>query len=726
MELNQKTVWVGVAFVAAIAACNDDGNGNNNGSPFDGPAILFVTQVPAGGYGTVVGPFDNHEPVMKGTPRGGGLMMRYPDGRLRNLTQEAGFGEVGQQGANAIAVREPTVHWDGDKALFSMVIGAPKEKYEVDTFYWQIYEVSGLTSDPPCQIRKIKNQPDHYNNVSPFYASDDRILFTSDRPRDGSAHLYPQLDEYESGPTITGIWALDEDANSLTLLEHTPSGVFYPFVDSFGRILFTRWDHLQRDQQADTTDRATQYEPFTWASEDANASTTSTVAGQEVFPEVRTKNDPEYNPALTEHGFNHFFPWELNQDGTGEETLNHVGRHEFGGSYAEGVFIGDSSLTNAVYPELRANTNMLQSNAGLFQMKEDPNTPGRFYTTFAPEFTTGTAGYIMRFDGAPDMNPTDMALTLVTPAFHEGKPTENAGFLRDATPLSNGKLIAVHTDGDDVIMNNGSDTSPDWTYKFRLRELDQNGATYKAGTFLTDGIQADVTWWTPDQSAHWSGTLWELSPVEIRKRDRPPVPTEDIEAPEQGIFDSLGLKTDRLRDWLKQNELALVISRNVTQRDRADRLQPYNLRVPGGVTSDTGSGKVYDVTHMQFFQADQIRGYGKPSDPSPVGRRPLARPMHAANSSPAADGIAGAVRVGTDGSMAAFVPARRAMSWQLINSTEPVVRERNWVSFQSGEIRVCAVCHGINKVSQTMQPKPENAPNALKDLLTDWIAQHPN
>ena len=35
----------------------------------------------------------------------------------------------------------------------------------------------------------------------------------------------------------------------LFLLNHTPSGAFDPFLDSAGRVVFTRWDHLQRDQQ---------------------------------------------------------------------------------------------------------------------------------------------------------------------------------------------------------------------------------------------------------------------------------------------------------------------------------------------------------------------------------------------------------------------------------------------------------------------------------------------
>ena len=50
-------------------------------------------------------------------------------------------------------------------------------------------------------------------------------------------------------------------------MQHAPSGSFNPIVDSFGRVLYTRWDHLQRDQQAELQGNGT----FNWASEEANA-----------------------------------------------------------------------------------------------------------------------------------------------------------------------------------------------------------------------------------------------------------------------------------------------------------------------------------------------------------------------------------------------------------------------------------------------------------------------
>jgi hypothetical protein len=79
------------------------------------------------------------------------------------------------------------------------------------------------------------------------------------------------------------------------------------------------------------------------------------------------------------------------------------------------------------------------------------------------------------------------------------------------------------------------------------------------------------------------------------------------------------------------------------------------------------------------------------------------------------------VELGTDGSMAAFIPARRAMSWQLTDDAgTPVVRERYWISFQPGEIRLCASCHGINTTDQAGNPPPQNKPEALRTLLKFW------
>src|SRR5215208_359625 len=93
---------------------------------------------------TIGAVFANHHADMQSVGRGGDLWIRYPDGTLKNLTETAGYGNTGLQGANAIAVRDPAVSWDGTKAIFSMVVGAPTEKWQLGTFFWQLYEVSGL------------------------------------------------------------------------------------------------------------------------------------------------------------------------------------------------------------------------------------------------------------------------------------------------------------------------------------------------------------------------------------------------------------------------------------------------------------------------------------------------------------------------------------------------------------------------------------------------------
>ena len=173
--------------------------------------LLFVTQVPHTREFSVSAVFGNHLPEPEAAPRGGDLWIRYPNGTLKNLTATAGLGIAnGFQGTTGIAVRDPSVHWDGKKAVFSLLVGGASQRYEYPIAgVWQLYEVSGLGSTETPVITRVLNQPAQYNNVSPCYATDDCIIFTSDRPHNGQAHLYPQRDEYEEAPTNTGLWSLN-------------------------------------------------------------------------------------------------------------------------------------------------------------------------------------------------------------------------------------------------------------------------------------------------------------------------------------------------------------------------------------------------------------------------------------------------------------------------------------------------------------------------------------
>jgi Hydrazine synthase alpha subunit middle domain len=200
---------------------------------------------------------------------------------------------------------------------------------------------------------------------------------------------------------------------------------------------------------------------------------------------------------------------------------------------------------------------------------------------------------------------------------------------------------------------------------------------------------------------------------------------------ETSVFQKAGVKETAFRNFLKANNLALAVIRNATTRDLADRQQPFNLRVPGGAETKFGTGKVYDVSSLQLLQADLIRGYGGTNNPQ-AGRRVLPQLLHdskavSSNSSftnftPSTSSAS----LSSDGSVAAFVPARRAMTWQLNSpSNVPVVRERYWITFQPGEIRVCTSCHGLNEKDQAGNGEPQNEPKALLELLQKWKAANP-
>lgn len=682
--------------------------------------ILFVTQFPIpNDFATIGSVFANHRADVDLVGRGGDLYIRYGNGSLRNLTREAGYGDAGaMQTTNAIAVRDPAVHWSGSKALFSMVIGAPSQQFQFITRYWQLYEVTGLGVGDTVQITKVANQPLNANNIMGTYASDGQIIFVSDRPHNGEAHLYPQHDEYESTPTPTGLWKLNPGNGDLKLLQHSPSGSFDPIIDSAGRVVFTRWDHLQRDQQND--DAGNPYGTFNFSSEAANS--IATADRSEVFPEPRIAANGSTIEGFT---INHFFPWQIRQDGTEEETLNHLGRHELH-SYFNRSHNNDPNLVEFI-SEVSGRTNPNPA-FNFLQLTENPTVPGQFFAIDAPEFNTHSAGQIIRFNAGTGVNPANVVIDYITHPDTEGTtPSANhSGHYRNPLVLSNGSLIAAHATEQTGAGNLGTRAFPNAKYKFRLRNMSTQGNGYQgANQALTSGLSRTVRYWDPDVLVEYTGEFWELSPVEVVARTAPTPAPNPIPAPEMTAFTTKGVAPAQFQDYLRQRNLAVLVMRDVTSRDQIDRQQPFNLRVPAGrQTPANPTGTVYDIAHMQFFQGDLIRGIGGMANPRP-GRRVLAQTLHDALASsdngPNPGGPAGSVRIFSDGSVAAFVPAGRAMTWQTTapNGT-PVVRERFWVSFQPGEVRACDGCHGVNLQNQAGQGASQQTSLAFLDLLDRW------
>jgi Hydrazine synthase alpha subunit middle domain len=631
--------------------------------------ILFVTlPKQRDTFGGRTGVFANHVGREDLTPRGGALMIRYRDGSTRNLTLEAGF--------ENIAARDPSVHWDGKKAIFSMV--GPSDT-------WQMYEVTGMLQGEAVSIKKVLNQP-NYNNITPFYAADDAVLFTSDTPRDPrNSHLYPMADEYESAPSITGIWTIEKGSTTAHILNNTPSGAFNPFIDSFGRVLFTRWDHLKQDQQAETG------EAYNLASEAPGAQRQSR---REVFPEPFLSDSTSPYGPVRKHDYNLFTPWQMNQDGTAELSINHLGRHEFGRALGPASFGNDPALQDYSPSPYSANKTGLRLDGGLFQVREDPREPGVYYTTYAREFASMTSGQIIRFNGAIGVDAEKMSFVALTPG--DGESSFPAGRFRDPVPLTTGAMIASHSVSTEVNESLG----------FRLKIMTR-GADGKLS------VGANLT--------SLSGKMWEWEPVEVVARQRANCGIDDaLDPAAKAVFSEEKVDQSEFRQWLKNKKLALIVTNNQTSRDRADVQQPFNLEVPGGVKSARGIGRVYPIAYYQLIESQQIRGYAAYNDASPA-KRLIGMPMGLGLNKPNPGGPEGSVKIFSDGSSAAFVPSNRAMAWQTTDPAGvPIVRERVWVTFQPGETRTCSGCHGANSKDQMDRPSPSNKPEALRDLLRHW------
>ena len=126
------------------------------------------------------------------------------------------------------------------------------------------------------------------------------------------------------------------------------------------------------------------------------------------------------------------------------------------------------------------------------------------------------------------------------------------------------------------------------------------------GHLADGGISKTVSWWDPDTRKSYSGPLWELD-----RRGRRPHPPDDAHrvgpvGAEKAILAEEGISETTLRAWMKTNNLALIVTRNQTSRDRADKaaLQPAGARRHEAVGN---TGKVYDIAHYQILQADSVR-----------------------------------------------------------------------------------------------------------------------
>ncbi len=711
--------------------------------------------------------------------RGGALWIRYPSAlnatNPRNLTAAAGYGgavdpnsnATNFQGANSIAVQHPHVHWNGAKAVFSMVVGAPTSAADTTQFRWQLYEITNFAAGQTPVITYVAGQPANYNNMQACYDTQDRLIFVSDAPHGMMASIYPQLDQYNALPCNTGLWRLDRTKTPAEVKQiiHTPSGAFTPFVDSTGRVMFVQWDHLSRDVFASYDREVIGTTPQSFNGNGTFDSETGSIFTRGTAGTIGTSNYTTFNffpeprnfdvPALTALGtyfngtatvpilnglaVNQFFPWECREDGSEHETDRHVGRHELGGTAPlRASFKDDANLLTATFSHPTA--------LNFFHLTESPTSPGTSYGINSSEAGTHTSGPIVSYVSSAAVNPANMAPTYVTPGLPgTPQPWTTQDVYRSPVPLANGSLLAVHSTMTQNDTNTGTAAAPRSNFAFRLRALTSNGTNMIPDSTITFTNPQNVTniqyYAYGALVTYDAAKLWELDPVEVVSRNRPAQLTSPIAAVEQSVFDEEKVHAPTYQNYLRTNNLALVTGRDVTRRDAADKQQPYNLKVSWSATQTLGAvipsvpQKIYDVGWMQIFQADAIRAYThdgtNPAALPAPGRRLMPVPLHGQPLSemPVTPGApAGAVKIADDGSWAAVLPAGRSLTWHMLDGTgaKSQVKERVEVTFAPGEVRTCAVCHGVNSLDQAGNlGVPSNKPAALRPLLQFWRGNHP-
>ena len=235
------------------------------------------------------------------------------------------------------------------------------------------------------------------------------------------------------------------------------------------------------------------------------------------------------------------------------------------------------------------------------QVVEDPLTAGTFIGVDAPEFNTHASGQIVSIASPEGQAADQVAAVYVThpdtgSVVPDGNspPPNHSGHYRDPVALSNGELVAAHTYETRGAENEGTRALPDPRYDFRLRFLETSGGYLEplVGGELTGpaGIVETVEFWDPDVYVTYNDVvLWEYQAVEVRPRAVPPARVFPIAAPEQQIFDETAVDATAFQQWMADRDLALMVVRNATTRDKADKQQPYNLRVEGGGEQTVGA-----------------------------------------------------------------------------------------------------------------------------------------
>jgi hypothetical protein len=146
------------------------------------------------------------------------------EGRLMKLDLASGEATV-LLDAQGGSIRDPQVHYDGTKAIFAYL--------KAGTDHYHLYEIQLDGSG----LRQLTDGP--YDDYEPAYLPDGGIVFVSTRCRSWVACWMTQ---------VGVLYRCDADGGNIRRLSFNTAHDNTPWVLPDGRILYTRWEYVDRSQ----------------------------------------------------------------------------------------------------------------------------------------------------------------------------------------------------------------------------------------------------------------------------------------------------------------------------------------------------------------------------------------------------------------------------------------------------------------------------------------------
>ncbi|NQT39875.1 MAG: PD40 domain-containing protein, partial [Planctomycetes bacterium] len=219
-------VRTGLVLLGVIAASYQHGPAAEVAPPPGCDEIVFTQRVSGndhwygnfGHYCETESPYTDRAIIKEGDMRyafgNGGRLCRlnFRTGKLTVLLDDPEGG-----------VRDPNVHYDGKKILFSY------RKAGTKTFHLYEIDVDG------GNLRQLTDGPD--NDIEPIYTPDGGIVFCSSR-----CHRFVPCWRTQ----VATLYRCDGDGRNIRMISNNAEQENTPWMMSDGRVLYMRWEYVDR------------------------------------------------------------------------------------------------------------------------------------------------------------------------------------------------------------------------------------------------------------------------------------------------------------------------------------------------------------------------------------------------------------------------------------------------------------------------------------------------